>query len=161
VNEISKVEIERKFLVVSDDWRREAAESAPIQQAYVAVTERCNVRVRRYGQEAFITVKARSNGSISRREVEAAIAPEFVQAILDEGLFSWEPVLKTRYRVPVEGFVFEVDEFAGANAGLVIAEIELPEESAEFPRPSWLGEEVSSDYRYANTYLAQHPYSEW
>jgi len=157
---VSNVEIERKFLVVSDAWRAEHTKAAPIRQAYVAVTEKLNVRVRRYGRDAFLTVKGKATG-ITRKEIETAVPAEFVEAILAEGLFGGQPVEKTRYLVPHKGFTFEVDEFEGANAGLVVAEIELEAEEAEFPRPPWLGEEVTADQRYSNSYLASNPYSGW
>jgi adenylate cyclase len=154
------VEIERKFLVVSDAWREEASAAAPIRQAYVAVTDKLNVRVRRYGPDAFLTVKGKATG-ITRKEIETAVPPEFVEAILAESLFQGRPVEKTRHLVPHKGFTFEVDVFEGANAGLVVAEIELESEEGDFPRPPWLGEEVTADQRYSNSYLAQHSYSEW
>ena len=154
------VEIERKFLVVSAAWRAEAQTAAPIRQAYLAVTDKLNVRVRRYGPDAFLTVKGKAVG-ITRKEIETAVPPEFVEAILQAALFQGAPVEKTRHLVPHKGFTFEVDEFEGANAGLIVAEIELESEESEFPMPSWLGEEVTADHRYSNSYLASNPFSEW
>ncbi|GIH07045.1 adenylate cyclase [Rhizocola hellebori] len=154
------VEIERKFLVASSDWRDEVSQADPIRQAYVAVTDKLNVRVRRYGPDAFLTVKGKAVG-ITRKEIETAVPVEFVEAVLAEGLFQGQPVEKTRYLVPHKGFTFEIDVFEGANAGLVVAEIELESEESDFPRPPWLGEEVTADHRYSNSYLAQHSWSEW
>jgi adenylate cyclase len=150
------VEIERKFLVASQRWREEQTGAAPIRQAYVAVTGKLNVRVRRYGPDAFLTVKGKATG-ITRTEIETAVPVEFVEAILAAGLFEGQPVEKTRYLVSHKGFTFEIDVFEGANAGLVVAEIELESEDSGFPRPPWLGEEVTADHRYSNSYLAQSP----
>jgi adenylate cyclase len=154
------VEIERKFLVASDAWRAEVDTAAPIRQAYVAVTDKLNVRVRRYGPDAFLTVKGKAVG-ITRKEIETHVPPEFVEAILEAALFQGTPVEKTRHLVRHRGFTFEVDEFEGSNAGLVVAEIELESEESDFPRPPWLGEEVTADHRYSNSYLASNPYSGW
>lgn len=154
------VEIERRFLVRSDAWRKEATGAAPIRQVYVAVTDRCQVRVRRYGSAAYVTVKGKRRG-LTRTEIETEVPPEFADQIIASGLYTLPPILKTRHLVPCEGFTFEIDEYEGDNAGLVVAEIELETEDADFPRPSWLGREITKDRKYRNMYLAAHPYSQW
>jgi adenylate cyclase len=154
------VEIERKFLLASDGWRGEVVGRAPIEQIYLASTPMCQVRLRRYGADAFVTVKGRAAGG-TRTEIETAVPVGFVDAVLAAGFHPVPPILKTRHLVPAGEFTFEVDEYGGANTGLVVAEIELPERDAVFPRPSWLGVEVTGDARYRNLYLAQRPYTTW
>lgn len=157
---VSTTEIERRFLLASDDWRAEVTSAALIEQVYVAVNNVCQVRIRRYGKAAFITVKGARTG-LSRIEIETPVAPEFADAVMAAGLCVTLPLVKTRHLVPLDGFTFEIDEYSGANAGLIVAEIELPTADADFPRPAWLGREVTADLRYRNLYLTQHPYQEW
>lgn len=153
-------EIERKFLLASPAWRDEVTSSEPISQVYLAATAVCQVRLRRYGSRAFITVKGKRS-RLTRAEIETQVPMEFFDAVLEEGLHAAPPLLKTRHLVPAGDFVFEIDEYEGDNAGLVVAEIELPSADAEFPRPVWLGAEVSGEVRYGNIYLTQHPYGTW
>ena len=157
---LQHVETERKFLVTSDAWRDQAVSSAAIEQFYLGVTDPVVVRVRTYGDEAFLAVKSRRRG-LSRVEIESPVSPTFVAAIRDTGLHLASPVRKTRHRVPVGAFVFEVDEYAGHNAGLVVAEIEIPSADTGFSHPEWLGEEVSDQPRYGNFALALRPYDSW
>ncbi|MFF5052231.1 CYTH domain-containing protein [Micromonospora sp. NPDC000663] len=156
----TNIEIERKFLLASDAWRREVTASRPITQVYLASTAVSQVRLRRYGAAAFITVKGRRKG-LARPEIEAEIPPEFVDAVLAAGLSPVPPLVKVRHLVPVGAFCFEIDEYGGDNEGLVTAEVELPTEDADFPRPGWLGADVSGDVRYGNVYLTQRPYKSW
>lgn len=156
----TNIEIERKFLLASEAWREEVTESRPITQVYLASTAVSQVRLRRYGTAAFITVKGRREG-LARTEVEAEIPPEFVDAVLAAGLSPVSPLVKLRHLVPAGEFCFEIDEYGGENEGLVTAEVELPTADTDFPRPAWLGAEVSGDVRYGNVYLAQHPYTSW
>lgn len=153
-------EIERKFLLASDAWRGGVTESRPITQVYLASTAVSQVRLRRYGSAAFVTVKGQRKG-LARPEIEAPIPPEFVDAVVAAGLSPVPPLRKTRHLVPIDDFCFEIDEYEGENQGLIVAEVELPSPDAEFPRPSWLGAEVSGEVRYGNVYLAQHPYMSW
>ena len=151
-------EIERKFLVVGDAWR-EGARGKAYAQGYLCTTPERTVRVRVGGDRGFLTVKGARTG-VSRAEFEYEIPVGDARAMLD-GLCIRPVIEKTRYRIEHGGLVWEVDEFAGENAGLVIAEVELEREEQVFSRPAWVGEEVSADDRYANSYLAEHPFSKW
>lgn len=151
------IEIERKFLVRSEAWRDQAVASIPMRQAYLG-GERCSVRVRIAGDAAWINLKSRDAG-ILRLEYEYPIPRTDAAEIVER--LAGSAVVKVRHHVPVGGVLFEVDVFDGDNAGLVLAEVELPAVDAAFPRPSWLGEEVSDDPRYTNLSLAEYPYCRW
>jgi adenylate cyclase len=153
------VEIERKFLVASDAWRAAATHHEHLRQGYLGGSEACSVRVRVGAGRAWLNLKGRVHGR-SRLEYEYAIPVPEAHEILD-ALCVAGRVEKIRYCVPHAGHEWEVDEFVGANAGLVLAELELDEETAEFARPPWLGAEVSDDARYYNSYLARHPWPLW
>lgn len=153
-------EIERKFLLASDAWRSKVERSVPMVQVYLAHTPQAQVRLRRTGDKAYVTVKGAKTG-ISRAEIETEVPVSFADQILEARLYVLSPVVKTRHLVPVDGHVFEIDEYAEANAGLVVAELELPAEDTPYPQPDWLGEEVSADPRYANLALAESPYTTW
>ena len=150
------VEIERKFLVVGDDWK--AAPSTHYCQGYLSADPNCTVRVRLAGQTGVLTVKGRSENGV-RQEFEYEIPMSDVPSLLK--LCALPPVEKRRYRVPFEGLVWEVDEFLAENAGLVVAEVELASIDQAVPLPPWVGEEVTHDLRYHNSQLARHPYSQW
>ncbi len=150
-------EIERKFLVRSDAWR-EGAPGLPYRQAYLCREPGRTVRVRIAGENGFLTVKGRPDG-LARAEFEYPIPVADAMELLE--LCDGGRIDKIRYRRPYEGLVWEIDEFVGANAGLVVAEIELPTVDHPFAQPEWVGEEVSGDLRYANSQLARHPFSCW
>ena len=152
-------EIERKFLVRNEQWREGADEGTAYRQGYLASDPTCSIRVRTGGGRAFLNIKSATLG-VRRREYEYPIPLDDAQEMLDR-LCTGPLVEKTRYHVPVGGHVWEVDVFAGDNAGLVVAEIELEREDEPFERPAWVGEEVSQDPRYYNVSLARHPYREW
>ena len=151
------VEIERKFLVIGDDWRAGAV-STEIVQGYLSRDPDRTVRVRLRGDRAFLTVKGRAAG-ISRTEVEVPIPIEAGRELLPLCLDS--VIRKTRHEVVLGSHTWEVDEFHGENDGLVVAEVELGSEDEAFPRPSWIGLEVSHDHRYSNSRLSEHPFSTW
>jgi adenylate cyclase len=151
------VEIERKFLVRDDSWRKEADAGEAMRQGYLCSDAVRTVRVRVGDAGTFLTIKGKGSG-LSRAEFEYAIPEaEGVQllALCDQ------LVEKVRYRVPHAGLVWEVDVFAGANQGLVLAELELESEDQPFSAPAWVGGEVSGDRRYFNAYLSRHPFSGW
>ncbi len=174
------VEIERKFLVVGDEWRRQTQRSLQLVQGYLTTSgsrgarpeamegqgkpqpggagEACSVRIRIGGERAWLNIKSAIAG-IERREYEYAIPLPDAERMLAE--FCPAKVEKIRHYVPVDDAMFEVDEFLGDNAGLVVAELELQSQTGQFPRPSWLGLEVSDLRRYYNVNLLQHPYSSW
>lgn len=151
-------EIERKFLVRDASWRAGAAGVA-YRQGYLALEPRCTVRVRTGGGRAWLTVKGRAVG-ITRDEYEYEIPAAEADDMLG-ALCAGAVIEKTRYRVTHAGLTWEVDEFHGANAGLVVAEVELDDEEARVEVPPWAGAEVTHDRRYTNAALAQHPYSRW
>ena len=152
-------EIERKFLVKGDAWRG-LAEPVRIRQGYVATKDGTTVRVRVVGGKAFITLKDRAVGLV-RHEFEYSIPPADAEAILDT--MCGDLVEKNRYRILAAepGLAWEVDEYFGANAPLVTAEIELPDEKTVVALPEWIGREVTDDHRYKNNNLAVNPFSEW
>jgi adenylate cyclase len=154
------VEIERKFLVVGDGWRAQAAHAETMAQGYLAgpPAARCSVRVRVVGEHAFLNIKSATAG-IARDEYEYAIALADAERML--ATLVGAVVEKQRHYVVVEGHAFEVDEFRGENAGLIVAELELDAVDAPFPHPVWLGREVSDLKRYYNLNLAVHPYTRW
>ncbi|MEM6793460.1 MAG: CYTH domain-containing protein [Acidobacteriota bacterium] len=154
------VEIERKFLVSSDAWRAGAEPGTRLRQGYLSTDPDRNVRVRIKGEKALLTVKGRlGEGTVSRLEYEYEIPMADAEAML--GLCLASPIDKTRYEIPHGGHLFELDEFHGRNAGLLIAEIELESESAHFEKPPWLGREVSDDPRYLNANLVESPFDTW
>lgn len=155
-----KQEIERKFLVTGDGWRAVAAEGLPCRQGYLTSgPSRVTVRVRLLGNQGFLTIKGPAQG-ISRPEFEyeiPSVEAEYLLAHLcDGGVIS-----KVRYIVEYGGARWEVDEFFGANEGLVLAEIELEREDESYEIPDWLGLEVSLDRRYTNAGLARRPFKMW
>ena len=153
------VEIERKFLVESDSWRAAVRRRELYAQGYVGGSELCSVRVRVGGERAWLGLKGRPSGA-TRLEYEYEIPPDEAREIL-ERLCARGRIEKWRHWVPHAGHEWEVDEFVGENAGLVVAEIELDSEAEPFERPSWLGAEVTDDSRYLNTSLARHPWQAW
>jgi len=151
-------EIERKFLVEGDEWRQEAT-SFEFRQGYLSTVKERTVRVRVVGDEGTLTVKGTTVGA-TRSEFEYEIPAADARRMLDE--LCERPIInKTRHVLRHGGNVWEIDEFGGANAGLVVAEIELSSEDEAFERPPWLGEEVTHDPRYFNSNLIAHPYTEW
>lgn len=150
------IEIERKFLVRGTAWRQ--ADPQPLQQGYLSLDPHRTVRVRRAGKLAWLTVKGIAHG-ISRAEFEYPIPAADADALL--ALCDGVLIEKNRHIVHHAGMRWEVDEFLGANAGLVVAELELTGEDQTFAQPPWLGPEVSADPRYANANLARRPFRQW
>jgi adenylate cyclase len=151
------VEIERKFLVKNDTWRSEAV-GIDYCQGYLSRKPEAVVRVRIEGKNSFLTIKGRSQG-ISRPEFEYQIPIK--EALELQQLCTTPLVKKTRYLIPYDGMIWEVDEFMGENEGLIIAEIELDHPEALITLPPWVGVEVSHDRRYCNSHLATHPFKSW
>lgn len=152
------VEIERRFLLTNDAWRAEAGEPRLMSQGYLSVEKERTIRVRIVGEQAWLTLKGWIS-DVTRSEFEYEIPLAHAREILHSMCpFRME---KRRYEIRCDGFTFEIDEYAGDNAPLVVAEIELPAEDAAFPRPAWLGREITSDGRFTNAYLSKHPYAGW
>jgi len=152
------VEIERKFLVTGDGWRQPPERQTRFSQGYLSSDAARTVRVRLAGERAFLTIKGATQGA-TRAEFEYAIPPADALALLK--MCDGPVVEKVRHLCEYAGMTWEVDEFLGANAGLVVAEIELEAEDQPFARPGWLSEEVTGDARYVNANLAVHPFTSW
>jgi adenylate cyclase len=152
-------EIERKFLVRSDAWRREASEGVCYRQGYLSTASSASARLRVAGDKAFLTIKGKPQGA-ARDEFEYQIPVADAEQMLDF-LCAGPPIEKIRHDVEVGGVKWVVDEFAGQNCGLVLAEVELEDERQEIAIPDWAGKEVTEDERYSNRRLAEHPYREW
>jgi adenylate cyclase len=153
------IEIERKFLVRNDSWRKSAAKATDMRQAYLSAGQRSSTRVRiKDGRDATLTVKSK-RAEQQRLEVEYPIAVADAEALLS--LRESYIVSKVRHLVQWGSHVWEVDVFRGDNAGLVIAEIELADPGEHFERPPWLGVEVTGQQQYYNSSLSQRPYRDW
>ena len=152
-------EIERKFLVDPARWIK-PTEGLKIRQGYLSENKERVVRVRTINQKAFITVKGITE-NIERSEFEYEIPFSDASIMLDQ--LCIKPLIeKTRYvECGEDGKRWEIDEFFGENAGLIVAEIELSSETECFKKPDWIKAEVSQDSRYFNSNLAKHPFSAW
>lgn len=151
-------EIERKFLLRDGSWRA-GASGVALRQGYLSSAKERTVRVRTVGECGWITVKGLTRG-IRRQEFEYQIPVADAREMLDS-LCERPLIEKVRYRIPHAGHTWEVDEFLGDNQGLVLAEVELVDESVNVELPPWAGEEVSGDPRYFNSSLAKSPWSNW
>ena len=153
------IEIEHKFLLRDDRWRQQVERSVRMRQGYLTSDARCSVRVRVADGQGFLNLKSGTLG-IQRSEYEYPIPLAEAEEILDT--LCEKPLLeKTRHLVQFGDHLWEIDEFASDNAGLIVAELELRRPDEPFARPDWLGEEVSHDIRYYNSQLARHPYRDW
>lgn len=152
-------EFERKFLVLDERWRSAAQPGIPMRQGYLAHSPQASVRVRLEGTQARLNIKSATLG-VARLEFEYPLPVEDAHTLLEQ-LCARPFVDKTRYPVPHQGHLWEVDVFEGDNAGLVVAEIELADPEEPFARPAWVGEEVTDDPRYYNVSLVRHPYRSW
>lgn len=153
-----QIEIERKFLLKSDAWR-EGATGILYRQGYLCTDPERTVRVRIGGGTAILAIKGAGDG-VARPEFEYPIPLAEATQLLDT--LCLKPLVeKYRYLVPFAGLTWEIDEFLGANTGLLLAEVELEQVDQPVPLPPWIGTEVTGDPRYYNAYLARHPYSSW
>ena len=151
-------EIERKYLVLEETWRSRAV-GMVFRQGYLSTVKERTVRVRVVGDLGYLTVKGLTVGSV-RTEFEYQVPISDAEQMLDE-LCEQPLIEKTRYVIEENGLTWEIDEFAGANEGLIVAEVELGDESQQVDPPDWVGEEVTNDARYFNANLIAHPFSEW
>lgn len=152
------VEIERKFLVEGHEWRRGATVSL-FRQGYLSTVKERTVRVREVDDSAFLTIKGITVGA-SRLELEYPIPVDEARVLLDE-LCERPLIEKTRHVVAHGEHTWEIDEFTGANQGLIVAEVELDEADETIDLPPWIGVEVTDDPRYFNSNLIAHPYQDW
>ena len=151
-------EIERKFLVKGEGWRK-LSSGVLYSQGYLSTVKERTVRIRIQNNEATLTIKSITKG-ISRSEFEYTIPLVDAEIMLQQ--MAVQPIIKKyRYRIPVDDVVWEIDEFLGANQGLIIAELELQSPDQIFRLPDWIGQEVSLDPRYYNNNLVKKPFTEW
>lgn len=154
------LEIERKFLVTSQDFKKEALRKNHIAQGYLNSNPERTVRVRIKGEIGFLTIKGKGNETgMTRFEWETEIALAEAKNLIklcENGVID-----KIRHEVEIGNHTFEVDEFFGDNEGLIVAEIELKSEGEAFEKPTWLGQEVTNDERYYNAYLSNNPFKNW
>ncbi|PVZ66373.1 CYTH domain-containing protein [Pelagibaculum spongiae] len=154
------VEIERKFLVLNNDYQQTAQRKTRIVQGYLNSSPERTVRIRIRGQQGYLTIKGKSSqDGTSRYEWEKEIDLSEAQQLIklcEPGLID-----KIRYEVSVGQHTFEVDEFFAENQDLVVAEVELSSADDAFEKPDWLGEEVTGDKRYYNSCLMKHPFNQW
>tara|TARA_R110002072_G_scaffold174802_17_gene330555 strand:+ start:10434 stop:10907 length:474 start_codon:yes stop_codon:yes gene_type:complete len=154
------LEIERKFLVITDVFKKDAFKQTRIVQGFLNTHPERTVRVRIKGDQGFLTVKGISNQSGTiRSEWEAEISVTDAEELLE----LCEPGIidKTRYEIKVGKHIFEVDEFSGENEGLIVAEVELNSEDELFEKPIWLGKEVTGEVKYYNSQLSLNPFKKW
>ncbi|GGX12255.1 CYTH domain-containing protein [Aquimarina muelleri] len=154
------IEIERKFLITSEEFKNEAKKSIRIVQGFLNTDPERTVRIRIKGEQGFITVKGKGNATgASRFEWEKEISiPEAEQLL---SLCEKGSIEKVRYEIPLGNHTFEVDEFFGENTGLFVAEIELNDENESFLKPNWLGKEITGESKYYNSQLSKKPYLSW
>lgn len=151
-------EIERKFLVIGNDWRS-LAKGTHYRQGYLNSIKERTVRIRTIDDKAFLTIKGPTVG-VTRQEFEYEIPYTECVEMLEH--LAEQPIIeKIRYKIAIGELVWEIDEFLGVNKGLIVAEVELQNENQEFIKPAWVGEEVSGDPRYFNSNLVNHPYTSW
>lgn len=152
-------EIEHKFLVRDDSWRNSVYRSVPMCQGYLVSDKVRSVRIRIASDKAHLNIKSGTLGTV-RNEYEYPIPLEEAQEILEA--LCYKPLLKkTRHFVHYGSHIWEIDEFEGDNAGLIVAEVELSNPGEKFVKPLWVGEDVSHDRRYYNSSLVEHPYKDW
>lgn len=153
------LEIERKFLVDKEKWKKVVKPAGNLyRQGYLSTDPDKTIRVRLGGSEGYITIKGISNGPV-RKEFDYAIPAEDARELLN--LFAMSHVTKTRYKIIVDNKLWEIDEFMDENDGLVVAEIELKDENEPFAIPEWVTIEVTDDKKYYNSILSLHPYKNW
>lgn len=153
------IEIEHKFLLASDAWREQVSHSVIYKQGYLSSQPTSSIRVRISDNQAWLNIKSATIGT-QRHEYEYEIPLTDAQEILDN--LCLKPVIeKTRHFVMHNNHQWEIDEFDGENAGLIVAEIELDSADETFAKPDWIGADVTQDMRYYNNNLAREPYSQW
>lgn len=151
-------EIERKYLMAGDEWRK-LAKGTSYRQGYLSTVKERTVRVRTIDDKGYLTIKGITVGA-SRAEYEydipAADANEMLTNLCEKPL-----VEKNRYKIKIDGLTWEIDEFLGDNLGLIVAEVELADEDQKFEKPAWIGQEVTGDPKYFNSNLTKNPYTKW
>ncbi|MCX8065220.1 MAG: CYTH domain-containing protein [Candidatus Hydrogenedentes bacterium] len=152
-------EIERKFLVKSDEWRSNISQTTFIKQAYIYTGPPIALRVRITDEKCTLNLK-KAILETTRDEYEYEIPRNDAEELIEKFATGF-PIEKYRHIIYYKGMKWEVDEFLGKNKGLILAEVEIPDPLISLDIPSWIGNEVSNDIRYLNSYLSLHPYSTW
>lgn len=153
------IEIEHKFLLANNDWRKQIIRSVKYRQGYLNSQATSSIRIRMSNKQAWVNIKSATIGT-HRLEYEYEIPSSDANEIINN--LCKKPIIeKTRHTVIDDGYTWEIDEFEGSNRGLIVAEIELSKIGMFFSKPHWIGEEVTYDLRYYNNNLAIHPYLEW
>ena len=153
------LEIEHKFLLANDSWRQEVSHSTHYKQGYLSSSPVSSIRVRVSANQAWLNIKSATIGN-SRQEYEYEIPLADAHSILDD-LCVKQLIEKIRHLVEKDQHVWEIDEFLGDNAGLIVAEIELSAQDEVFAKPDWVGEDVTQDVSYYNNSLCRHPFKDW
>jgi adenylate cyclase len=153
------IEIERKFLVQGETWRRTQTTGTLYRQGYIPTLDKRTVRVRIAGDQSYLTLKGPVE-NCARLEFEYPIPLADAMQMLDQ-LCESPLIEKIRYKINRDDLIWEVDEFLGGNQGLILAEVELASAHQDIVLPEWIGEEVSGDRRYYNSYLVKHPFTSW
>lgn len=154
------IEIERKFLVLSNVFKDDSITQKRIVQGFLSTDPERTVRVRIKGKEGFLTIKGKSNETgTSRFEWEREIELSDAESLLK--LCQKGVLEKTRYEIPIGDHIYEVDEFHAENNGLIVAEVELLNENQKFDKPMWLGKEVTGEIKYYNSQLSKQPFNTW
>jgi len=154
------IEIERKFLVNTTDFKKESFQKIYIKQGFLNSNKNRVVRIRITNTDGYITIKGKSfDEGTSRFEWEKEISKKEAESLMQ--LCETTPIEKNRYHVKNDEYVFEIDEFLGENKGLIIAEIELKSKNTVFNKPQWLGKEVTGKKKYYNSMLSNKPFSTW
>ena len=153
------IEIEKKFLVINENWRQSVNKSISYVQGYFSTDESCSIRIRISDGDASLNIKSATLG-ITRSEYDYPVPLKDAKEML-ETLCIKPLIEKIRYYVPVDNHIWEIDVFSGDNEGLVVAEVELESTNEIIDLPDWIGEEVSHDPRYYNICLVDNPYKNW
>ena len=154
------IEIERKFLVISEAYKQQAFKSSRIAQGFLSTNKKRTVRIRLKGDQGFLTIKGQtSKDGLSRFEWEKEISRKEAESLLK--LCKKGVINKVRYEVKVDNHTFEVDEFFDDNVGLILAEVELETKQETFTKPNWLGKEVTAKPQYYNSQLSKQPFKKW
>jgi adenylate cyclase len=153
------IEIEHKFLLLNDNWRKLVTKSTKYKQGYLASEKNTSIRVRISDNEAWLNIKSATIGNF-RHEYEYEIPYQDAEEIINN--LCRKPLIeKTRHLIPISPHIWEIDEFEGENQGLIVAEIELQNIDQSFNKPEWIGQEVTHDLRYYNNNLSLNPFSKW
>lgn len=153
------VEIEKKYLVINDNWRKFVTKSDTYIQGYFSTDESCSIRIRISEKKATLNIKSATLG-VTRTEYDYPVPLDDAKDMLNS--LCIKPLIeKTRYQVPYENHIWEIDVFAGENEGLIVAEVELESANESITLPDWIGEDVSDEIRYYNVCLVNHPYKNW